>query len=932
MDKHVAWRRGYHWPLPLLLFFIFLAFGLRLHNLDSFSFWTDEGLTPLRASYSLAEILGNEITIQEGVGKDTHPPLYYLIIHFSRQMLGETDFAYRYPSLLAGVLLIPLLFQFGRRLQGNGLGLMAAMLTAVNPLQIWYSNEARMYTILALLGALASYVLWRALTTGAWRRYLPPYLLLAGLTIYTHYTAVFLIGVQGLFWAWFLWHNGQRRLIVGTAVTLTILAIPLIPFTIPRLFTGAEANYFYVSPFIMLQDVIHAFSLGVTIDFKLLSTRLLDLGALGLLLAGIVAARTWLQRAFLLVYLYAVVLGLMVGSLIKPMYQGARHIMAGSPAFLLLLAWGLVWLITKAMKARRRGTAVTWGSLAILGSLVVLAGPFLSLDNLYRSPDYSKNDFRSLIEYIEQHAGGNDLILYNDAVLLPLHDHYRQRSDIAATALPTYPYPVNAQTTADLTTLSQTYTRIWFVTSPPADKRDTDGQVRGWLDNHLVEVADRNFAGHNVEVRVIAYATAPQAVAALPPDSLSLDIQWPDLPQLAGLQLQFDQPTALPTLWLDLFWQGSAVSGSDTQLRFTLRGLDDEEWVIQLHPLAETAVPWPDHGLVRQNYALPIPTGTPPGAYTLFLEPLATATGPSLGQAQPLTDIVLAAPESGSIQARQAVNTPSLQFQNGLTLLGIEFPDNEVRPGHNLRFTLYWQADTPLPSEDSRYEIEIIAPDGSLFKQQEGTPAASWLDTWPVNIPIAEHTGLYFRPEAEPGRYRLRWRLWEGDNAIGGRPSWRPWYSASNELGEVEVKPWPLVTELPNYIGPTQVDFGPDIQLSGYMYEHTAGTLGVTLYWQAKAMPDTNYYSFVHLVTAGGDIITQQAFVPVNGLRPTQGWRAGEIVTDAYTFALPPDLPAGTHTLVVGLFDPETEERPSVSYQGQPQANNQFVLGAITLP
>ena len=115
-------------PLVLLLALLLLGFWLRVHNLDAFSFWTDEGLTPERSGYPIAQILRNEIVIQGVVTTDTHPPLYYLIIHLTRQLFGLSDFAFRYPSVLFGVLLIPLLYQLARRLpavpspSGRGLG------------------------------------------------------------------------------------------------------------------------------------------------------------------------------------------------------------------------------------------------------------------------------------------------------------------------------------------------------------------------------------------------------------------------------------------------------------------------------------------------------------------------------------------------------------------------------------------------------------------------------------------------------------------------------------------------------------------------------------------------------------------------------------------------------------------------------------------
>ena len=149
--------------LILLPALILLGFALRVHNLDAFSFWTDEGLTPERSGYAIGQILRNEIVIQGVVTTDTHPPLYYLIIHGTRHLFGTRDFAFRYPSVLFGVLLIPLIYQLARRMpspnpsrregdqtpsplgrglgRGSSAGLIIALLATVNPLQIYYSRK-----------------------------------------------------------------------------------------------------------------------------------------------------------------------------------------------------------------------------------------------------------------------------------------------------------------------------------------------------------------------------------------------------------------------------------------------------------------------------------------------------------------------------------------------------------------------------------------------------------------------------------------------------------------------------------------------------------------------------------------------------------------------------------------------------------------------
>ena len=265
-------RNSKRWR-PLLLLIILVAFGLRIHQLDKSGFWLDEALTPLRSGYSVTDILSNRIIIQEGVTKDTHPPLYYLVIHFGRLLLGESDFSYRFPSALAGLLLIPLLFQLARRMENLKTALLVALLAAINPLQIWYAQEARMYTLLVLLATAATLALWRAMTERHLFRWLALYIVLASLAFYTHYTAIFLIGAQGLFWSCLLWRQGHRRLLIGSAVLGLLVALPLLPFTIPRIFTGTEASYFYVSPLVMLQDVVHGFGLGRTIDWNQTSIK-----------------------------------------------------------------------------------------------------------------------------------------------------------------------------------------------------------------------------------------------------------------------------------------------------------------------------------------------------------------------------------------------------------------------------------------------------------------------------------------------------------------------------------------------------------------------------------------------------------------------------------------------------------------------------------
>ena len=136
---------------PYSIFLIILAgFALRVYNLTYHSIWFDEAVSIRWAQSTLARILDVSMKLEE----DRLPPLYYLLLKFWTQITGSSEFALRYLSVLCGVLLIAVVFVLGQKLFSKRVGLMVAMLTALSPFLIWYSQEARMYSLAVLLGAL----------------------------------------------------------------------------------------------------------------------------------------------------------------------------------------------------------------------------------------------------------------------------------------------------------------------------------------------------------------------------------------------------------------------------------------------------------------------------------------------------------------------------------------------------------------------------------------------------------------------------------------------------------------------------------------------------------------------------------------------------------------------------------------------------------
>lgn len=115
----------------------------------------------------------------------------------SLKLLGPTDFAARLPSVLAGILLVPLMFLFGRRLAGTPAGLLAAALAAVYPPLVEWSRQAWFYSILSLLWLLALYLSEIGVARDD-RRAWALGLLAAALAVLSHERGALLVPLLGL--------------------------------------------------------------------------------------------------------------------------------------------------------------------------------------------------------------------------------------------------------------------------------------------------------------------------------------------------------------------------------------------------------------------------------------------------------------------------------------------------------------------------------------------------------------------------------------------------------------------------------------------------------------------------------------------------------------------------------------------------------------
>jgi mannosyltransferase len=173
------------WPLAALLL---LAAALRFSTLGLQSFWYDEAFTPVHVLHTS---LG--ATLHSVVHTENTPPLWYVLIWVWSRVFGTGAVALRLPSAVFGVATVAVAWAIGHELTGRrATAIAAAAFVAMNPLFVWYSQEARAYGLFMLMGALAMLCFLRAQREPTPRR-LTAFALTASLALLSHYFAAFLL-------------------------------------------------------------------------------------------------------------------------------------------------------------------------------------------------------------------------------------------------------------------------------------------------------------------------------------------------------------------------------------------------------------------------------------------------------------------------------------------------------------------------------------------------------------------------------------------------------------------------------------------------------------------------------------------------------------------------------------------------------------------
>jgi mannosyltransferase len=764
----------------LLLIILLLALGLRFYRIDHQSLWNDEGTSVALAQRDL-------VTIAREAARDIHPPLYYWLLNGWVRLAGSSELGIRSLSALLGLLLVALTYAAGSLLGGKRLGVTASLLAAISPFQVYYSQEARMYMLAAVLASGAMVALVRFVRARSWSS-LAALILLEAAGLYTHYSFVFILLVLNVAYLLRLRKGdamGQVGVWMASQAAVLLLYLPWLPSALRQVTTWpspAQRGGFLPN----LATEWRWLVLGPTIEAGEVAVPLTLAGALVVWgMVSLVSRRVggrdhecWWTAAVLALWLGVPVLLMFILGLYREAYL--KFLLVASPAVGLLLAAGLLGSpLSRPSRDEPAGrllcVALRVGQLVT--ALVLLAAAGVALYNAYTDPVYARDDYRGIAGYVMAVGRGGDAILLNAPGQQEVFGYYYDGD------LPIHPLPKDrpldpADTSAALEELAKPGRRIYAVLWA-TDESDPQRFIESWLDGHAYKALDSWYGN----VRLVVYSV-PVQTPTRPDHVIDISLSNGDTIHLAGYSMQQDQLAAGDIAQITLFWQVDQVPAR--RYKVFVHILDEVGQIVGQRDAepgggARLTTQWEAGATVADHYGVLIHPATPPGTHRV-----------EVGLYDPETGERLITPEGGSqiwLQTIQVLRSPTappagalgmaheISTQLGdLTLLGYDAhklgfahePQAALRPGDLLHVNLYWLAERN-PGAGWRMILGLQDSSGQPFAALEtepvvGFPTSQWQagDIWrgQFNLMIPRATVA--------GRYRLRIETLNQDGASEG--------------------------------------------------------------------------------------------------------------------------------------------------------------------
>ncbi len=880
------------------------AFVLRLNHLTFESFWLDEADSVRIASAPIAELISRLTQVGE------NGPLYHLILRPWMSLTGTGEFAVRFLSLLAGVLTVPVFGALGTRLGTRRLGLITATLGLISSFLVYYSQEAKMYSIVVLLSALSGYLLVRAFDENRKRLWLA-FLAITSLAMYTHVFAALLIPASFVFAI--LRPRANRRAWKGFTLAFLGLTLPYLPIGIWEFHAlqlpKPPVGSYYGAP--AFPDLIRLLLKGFGTTQPGLDQWLVWAVFGGLALAGLLptllAKDTYSKRlAYLAAYFLAPCILAAILFSRMPIFLERYMTPVLPPLFVAMAASGLVLVRF-------------WRPLAIVPVLVFLYFNAPPLIDAQLRGQTVKEDWRPATKFIEGRMEPGDLLVFLSVDSWIGYDYYATKPYERLGS-----YEISNSDPDKIDAPMQKYTagfrRYWLVLSEYAQE-DREA-METWMVRNATKVDERGFK----DVLVSLWMPAPPGRwEAHPSHPASLDFDGRfsligyDLADANGNTLR-PRCTLVPdncTVKLTLYWKAGAKLDKDIRVSTRLTNASREVWgQFDLSPSPFYKLTgWRPDAIYREERYIPVLPGMPAGAYDLRF----TAYDAESGTAVPIKN-------GNKIASEASLTTLNIQEPDG------GWPERAVPPGASGSFGQAQLLSGTLSPQTVTVgqELQFVGfwhlPDGvqasAMISLDRGAEqAAQW------EVPLPEHAGLVANQsplrlpsKLAPGRYEAKLRLKLDGNML--TPVELPIVTPDAiKLADIDVEGRDVQYDDPTMEKRLNARFADGTELAGYTLkqivqgqqrpvdmrlDRDASAVVITLYWKASGPTKVPYTVFTHILGTTDTPVAQEDGPPPGV--PSTAWLNGEIIADRKTIPID-KLKNGTYRIIAGLYDADTGTR-----------------------
>ena len=402
----------------ILSLIIVIGAFLRIYKLGDQSLWLDEARSFFRANQNIHSLWVNQ-------PKESNPPLYDTLFHFYLQLTSSNDeHNVRFFSAIIGILLIPLIFFVGKYMFGARAGLFSSFLVAISPYHIYYSQDAKMYALLAFISLGSFFFYYLSLEKGN-NFYWVFYTVTTIALVYSHNMGFLLFLSQVIIFI--VLFRKTRDNLRSFFLSFLIIAV----FLVPRVFCWLRQISIDANPWLKsasINDLIQTFSYFSVLSWRIQISHLVSIALVICLpiyifvfLNGIFARNEYndfkikylneLDKVkFVLIFLFVPLVISLLVSLKKPIYLAGRYDMFVFPFFCLVVGLGLA-------KIKR----VTLRVVLLVG---LTMSAVLCLHDYYYV--FRKSNDRTVANYVQSNMGQNDILIFTDLSSYTFRYYWKQ--------------------------------------------------------------------------------------------------------------------------------------------------------------------------------------------------------------------------------------------------------------------------------------------------------------------------------------------------------------------------------------------------------------------------------------------------------------------------------------------------------------------------